>query len=93
MMYDVLPIGTTEWKEVERLHRQNYPQHDRSREALKRKFRQCSEWPIFSIWWLGFASFVNILSIDEGVSAMCIEHWFFFEIFILRQVNSNYDMK
>ena len=37
---DVLPIGTEEWKEVERRHRQNYPQHDRSRETLKRKFRQ-----------------------------------------------------
>ena len=40
---DVLPIGAEEWKEVERRHRQNYPQHDRSRETLKRKFRQLYE--------------------------------------------------
>ena len=37
---DVLPIGTEEWKEVETLHRQNDPQHDRSRETVNGKFRQ-----------------------------------------------------
>ena len=37
---DVLPIGSDEWKEVERSHCQHYPQLERSRETLKRKFRQ-----------------------------------------------------
>ena len=37
---DVIPIGSEEWKEVERRHRQHYPQLDRSRDTLKRKFRQ-----------------------------------------------------
>jgi len=34
ILSDVLPIGTEEWKEVERRSRQHYPQLDRSREIL-----------------------------------------------------------
>ncbi len=37
---DVVPIGSEEWKQVETRHRQHYPQLDRSRDTLKRKFRQ-----------------------------------------------------